>query len=123
MKRLWIGVITLAVLLILGAGLTAIYSSIHTPLSQTLEKAAAYAQDGDLQQAAAAVADAQQQWESCRDFSAAVVDHRLLEEMDELFAQLNYTTSSADIAALCARLASRAADMAESQSITWWNLL
>lgn len=123
MKRLWIGVAVLIILLALGIGLTAVFSAIHTPLAQTLSQAAVSAQKGDLEAANAAVSQAQRQWEHCRRFSAAVVDHRLLEEMEELFAQLEFTENPHVLAALCARLSSRAAEMAESQAITWWNLL
>ena len=123
MKRLWIGVAVLIILLALGIGLTAVFSAIHTPLAETLSQAAHHARSGDLPAAAVAIQDAQGQWEQYRRFSAAVVDHRLLEEMEELFAQLEFTENPHVLAALCARLSSRAAEMAESQAITWWNLL
>ena len=123
MKRLWIGIGVLLVLLAAGIVLTSVFSAVHTPLAQTLSRAAFSAQAGDHDTSQALVAEAQQQWEACRRFSAAVVDHRLLEEMEELFAQLRFAQDSREIAALCARLASRAAEMAESQAITWWNLL
>lgn len=123
MKRLWIGVAVLLVLLAAGIFLTATFSSIHTPLADTLSKAATHARNGDLDAAGAEIQDAQSQWDACRRFSAAVLDHRLLEEMEELFAQLEFTEDPYVMAALCARLSSRAAEMAESQAITWWNLL
>ena len=123
MKRLWIGVAVLILLLIFGTVLTVVFSEIHAPLAETLFQAAIHAQQGDLVVATQKVAQAQDQWERCRHFSAAVLDHRLLEEMEELFAQLPYTKDPQTIAMLCARLSSRAAEMAESQTITWWNLL
>lgn len=123
MRRLWVGVVSLLVLLIIGSVLTTVFSAIHSPLSETLEQAAVWAESGDLTKAKLAVADAQEQWMACRNFSAAILDHRLLEEMEELFAQLRFAQQPDEIAALCARLASRASEMAESQSITWWNLL
>lgn len=123
MKRLWIGVAVLIILLALGIILTAVFFAIHTPLSQTLSQAAVSAQRGDVENTAAAISQAQAQWDACRRFSAAVLDHRLLEEMEELFAQLEFTKDLPTMAALCARLSSRAAEMAESQAITWWNLL
>ena len=123
MKRLWIGVVVLLILLTLGIILTAIFSEIHTPLAQTLSQAAVCAYNGDLEAATSAIAQAQEQWDRCSHFSAAVLDHRLLEEMEELFAQLAFTEDPYALAALCARLSSRAAEMAQSQTITWWNLL
>ena len=123
MKRFWIGVAVLLVLFIMGIALTASFSAIHTPLAETLSQAALSAKTGDLETATSAIRQAQQQWESYRRFSAAVLDHRLLEEMEELFAQLEFTKNPYVLAALCARLSSRAAEMAESQAITWWNLL
>ena len=123
MKHLWSGIGILLVLLILGSALTISFTAIHTPLSQALEKAANFAHDGQMDEALSAVADAQNRWQRCRLFSAAVVDHRLLEEMEELFVELRYARDAKKIASLCARLSSRAAEMAESQTITWWNLL
>lgn len=123
MKRLWIGVAVLMILLVLGISLTAGFSAIHTPLAETLAQAANHARSGNLPAAEKEIQDAQVQWERYRRFSAAVLDHRLLEEMEELFAQLEYTDDPYVLAVLCARLSSRAAEMAESQAITWWNLL
>lgn len=123
MKHFWSGIGILLVLLILGSVLTISFTAIHTPLSQALKKAADFAYDGQIEDALSAVADAQSRWQRCRLFSAAVVDHRLLEEMEELFVELRYARDPEKIASLCARLSSRAAEMAESQTITWWNLL
>ena len=123
MKHLWSGIGILLVLVILGSILTVSFTAIHTPLSQTLEQAADFAYKGNMDAALSAVADAQSRWQQCRLFSAAILDHRLLEEMEELFVELRYTQDAEQIASLCARLSSRAAEMAESQTITWWNLL
>lgn len=123
MKRLWIGVVVLLILLVAGIVLTVSFSAMHTPLADTLSQAANHAYNGELTAATTAIKDAQSQWEACRRFSAAVLDHRLLEEMEELFAQLEFTDNPYTLATLCARLSSRAAEMAESQAITWWHLL
>ena len=74
MKRFWIGVAVLLVLLIMGIALTASFSAIHTPLAETLSQAALSAKTGDLETATSAIRQAQQQWESYRRFSAAVLD-------------------------------------------------
>ena len=126
MKRLYIGAALLAVMLAAGICLTAIFNSIHEPLSAQLQEAQAAAVAGDWEKAADLTARSREKWEKYRHFTAAVADHEPLEEMDSLFARLEVLCQlreEDEFAADCAQLARLADAMAESQRINWWNLL
>ena len=126
MKRLWIGVVLLALFLVLGILLTFSFCRIHAPLAQTLEDASRHALSGDWERACASARDAKERWEKYRNFTAAVADHAPLEEMDALFSQLDIYMSlswKGEFATLCSQLSQMAAAMEESQALTWWTLL
>ena len=112
MKRLSIGIVFLSVILAIGICVTAAFTALHKPLSDTLQQASEAAISED--------------WERYRAFTAAVADHEPLEEMDAMFAQLEVLArqrETSDFAALSAQLSRMAQAMADSQSISWWNLL
>ena len=126
MKRLWIGIGFLAVILLIGTGITLAFEQLHKPLSDTLQQASEAAMAEDWEKASALTKSAKADWEKCREFTAAVADHEPLEEMDALFAQLEVRArqqETTDFAALSAQLARMAQAMADSQSISWWNLV
>ncbi len=126
MKRLWIGVGFLAVMLVAGIYLTGLFDRIHTPLSEDLRQASQLAMDGDWEKATALTQKARADWKQCRKFIAAVADHEPLEEMENLLEQLDVYADqrrTADFSALCVELASLADAMLESQQLTWWNFL
>ena len=126
MKRLWIGIGFLAVILLIGTGITLAFEQLHKPLSDTLQQASEAAMAEDWEKASALTKSAKADWEKCREFTAAVADHEPLEEMDALFAQLEVLArqqETTDFAALSAQLARMAQAMADSQSISWWNLV
>ena len=126
MKRLWIGVGFLVVMLTLAIFLTALFDRIHTPLSEDLQKAADLAMVQDWEKATALTRQARADWLEHRELIAAVADHEPLEKMEyllgelEVYAQMRRT---ADFSAVCVELAALADAMLESQSLTWWNFL
>lgn len=126
MNRLWIGIVVLALLLAGGITLAFTLSGVHTQISRDLEAAAAAAQNEDWEQATALAEHARSTWSRYRHFSASFTDHEPLEELDNLFAQLevfeNYPLP-ADYAALCTHLSRLSGAIAESHCLTWWNLL
>ena len=126
MRRFWIGVIVLGVLLVAGAVIAWGMDAVHQPIARQLQQAgtAAMAEDWDtaLQDAAAA----RERWKRCWRFTAAFADHTPMDEVDGLFAELDIYAQSREqehFAATCAHLAKLAEAMAESHSATWWNLL
>lgn len=126
MKRLWIGVGFLAVMLAAGIWLTLFFADIHKPLSDSLQQAAQYAKTGQWEQADNLTRQAREDWTRYRNLIAAVADHEPLEEMESLLEQLELygqSRDSVEYAALCARIAALADAMGESQQLTWWNLL
>lgn len=126
MKRLWVGVAFLGVLLALGILVTAAFARFHYPLADKLEQASETALAEDWAGALEISRSARNNWERFRRFTAMLADHEPLEEMDSLFRQLQVWErlgEREEFAATCAQLAVMARAMADSQAITWWNLL
>lgn len=126
MKRLYIGIGFLAVLLAVGIGITVAFARLHEPLAEELQAAVELAEAGDWEQTEQLMAKLRSHWERCRNFTAAVADHEPLEEMEALLAQLEVYARHRDgpnFSAAASALARMAAAMAESQSLTWWNFL
>ena len=126
MKRLCIGVVLLILMLAVGICLTAAFSGLHAPLSEKLDAAADAAMAGNWEKARTLTKEAEADWHGMRRFTAAVADHEPLEEMDSLFEQLKVLAAGEDrlnFAAACAQLSEQATALAQSQAVTWWNLL
>lgn len=126
MKRLYIGIALLAIMLAVSICLTAAFSALHEPLSSKLDQAKSAAVAGDWEKATALTSDARASWVQFRRFTAAVADHEPLEQMDSLFARLEVLGQLREVdefAADCAELSRLATAMAESQAFTWWNML
>lgn len=126
MKRLWIGIGFLIFLLAAGIVISALFSSIHSPIAQSLQKASEAALSGDWDTASALTEQASRNWKKHLTFTAAVADHEPLEEMDALFAQLEVLLQlreTEDFAALSRQLSRLAQAMADSQSFYWWHFL
>ena len=126
MKRLWIGITVLAVLL--GSGLLAGFflERHHGPICQALEEASRLALDGDLDKAEELTKNAQGQWENCLKWTSALVEHGILEEAEYLFAEAEVFCQSGDaqkLAATCARLSKLIEAIAQSHHTSWQNVL
>lgn len=126
MKRFWIGICVLTLLLILGSGVTYFIENAHRPISQDLSQAAQAALAGDWDQARFLSGQARQQWDACSDFTAAFADHSALEEADALFARIDIYAAVQDpmlFAAACAQLSELTKAIAESHLPKWENFL
>lgn len=126
MKRLWIGVIFLILLLALGIGSCIAFSRMYLPVSQSLQQASEAALSGDWDTASVLAEKARNGWEKWVNFTAAMADHEPMEEIDSLFAQLDVLLQMKklpDFAALSSRLSRLTAAMAESQQLYWWHFL
>lgn len=124
MKRLWIGVGFLIVMLAVAIVLTVLFDRIHTPLAADLQEAAQLAMAQNWEKATALTQQARADWKRYREFIAAVADHEPLEKMEYLLDQLQVYAKlhrTADFSATCVELAALADAMLESQSLTWWN--
>ena len=126
MKRMWIGISLLGVLMAAGIALCFCFDALHRPLSGELEAAGAAAIAGNWAQAVAKVDEAREKWEKFRPFTAAVADHEPLEEVDGLFSRLQVLADRravTEFAAECRQLAILTEAIADSQGLTWWSLL
>lgn len=126
MKRFWIGITVLAVLMALGSTVAFFMGRCHAPISSDLAQAAQAAMGGELEQATRLAENAHAEWLSCRDFTAAFADHTVLEEIDALFAEIEIYAAVGDsisFAAACAHLSELANAVAESHHPKWQNLL
>ncbi len=123
MKRFWLGITVLAVLLALGWGVAFFMERCHTPISIELMTAAKVSQPEHASQHAQS---AHRRWLHCRDFTAAFADHSVLEEIDALFAEIDIYASAGDrlsFSAACAHLSELVKAVAESHLPKWQNLL
>lgn len=123
MKRFWIGITVLVVLLASGWGIAFFMERCHTPISQELALAARTSQQ---EQAIQLSQSAHTRWLRCRDFTAAFADHNVLEQIDAIFAEIEIYAAAGDTLAFraaCAHLAELSKAVAESHCPKWQNLL
>ncbi len=126
MKRLWFGLLILAVLLLGSDLICAALTRIHTPISTDLEQAAAAAYREDWSTALDLAQHATVRWEKFRHFTAAFADHTPMDELDELFAELKIyavTRENPHFSTTCAQLSFLSSTIADSHRLSWWNLL
>ncbi len=125
MKRLWVGVAVLLVLLGLGIGSTVVMETIPGSLAQDMDRAAALA-NSHWEDAKALAGSARAQWDRYEHIIASLTDHEPLEELKGLFGELDVSQDWEDrgyFATVCARIASMAEALSESHTLHWWNLL
>lgn len=126
MKRLWIGILILAILLSGSLAISICMGRIHRPIAEKLELAAQKALDDNWSEALALTRQASARWEKYHRFTAAFADHTPMDEMDTLLEELEvYAVQQENphFSATCAHLHFMATAIAESHNISWWNLL
>ena len=126
MKRLWLGLGILLAFLSLGLGITVAMDRIHEPIAGLLEEASQVALSGNFLRGIELSNKAQARWESYRKITATVADHTPLEEIDQLFAEMEIYGQEEELphfAACCQQLSTLVRSMGEAHSLTWWSLL
>ena len=126
MKRGWIGLGLLVLLLVGGLLVTWRMDHCHRTIAADLDRAAGFALQENWEQAAACAQSAKNGWQAGWNLSAAFADHEPMENIDSLFAQLETYAALRDNAAfsaLCAQLARQIEAMGDAHGLTWWNLL
>ena len=126
MKRLWIGIGLLVILLAVGAFLSWGLPQLQNELAQTLELARVAIESDDWQTATSLADSAKDMWEHSRHFVASVVDHEPLEEVDSLFSELEvyaHARIETGYASVCAQLSHLCEAIGESQQLRWWSFL
>lgn len=121
MKRFWLGVAIMTLLLALGIGATVATGRSCRPIAQALEQAAQL----DKEQVTALSEEARSTWHRHRRFCAAVSDHEPMEEIDALFEELRIYLRCDDrvhYLECCARLATQIHAIADAQAVNWWNI-
>ena len=124
-KFFWSGTLILTLLLGLTLSISWAMDSIHTPMEQALEQAADAALTGDVDQARQLGTQAKQRWDRFRKAVAVVADHSPMDEIDQLFAQMQayaQAEEETELASCCAQLARLVQSMADAHILTWWNL-
>lgn len=126
MKRFWIGLCVMALLLAGGIGVSAGFSIALEPATNSLQQAAQAAAEADWPLAIHCTDQAQQRWQRFWRFTAAFADHSPMDEIDSLFARLEVLgkqKNQEEFAALCAQLSQLTDALAHSHSLHWWTLL
>ena len=126
MLRLWIGIGILAILLAMGIGLLWGSGVFFEELSQDLQQAEDFALAGNWQAAGEKVEKSREKWEAYRPFWASFTDHEPVEQMQNLFAQLElYRTRQLEVefAAVCRNLVHVAEAIDEAHGLRWWSVL
>ncbi len=126
MRRLWLGLGILGILLALSVTVFVAMDRIHAPIAHTLSQAAQAAEQEDWETASALASEARARWEQYRHFTAMVADHTPMDELDGLFQELEVYAQEAEnphFAATAQHLSALAAGMADSQKPCWWNVL
>lgn len=126
MRRSWIGLVMLLVLLAAALLVTWAMDRIHEPIAQELEQAVDYALNGEWNKARTLAADAGAAWKKWAHFRGCFADHSPMEEVDADFARLEAYSAAgeeSDFAASCAELARKVKAMGEAHGLSWWNVL
>lgn len=126
MKRIWIGIGLLIVLLLGEIGIAGTMEQIHDPGAVDLRRAGELVLEADWPQAEALARCAEERWKNAWHFTASVSDHEPMDEIDALFAQLAVHAQAQDApsyAAVCGELSARLNAMSQAQTFSWWNLL
>ena len=123
MKRIWIGIGFLVVLLAVGLIIMQVTEHQMKEISQTVLEAA---ETENWTEAVTLAQNAQADWVQKRHLMAAFSDHANIDAVDEIFAQLKvYQRHHAKTAhaAACAQLSEALQDLEQTHRLAWWNLL
>lgn len=126
MKRLWLGIILLALLPALGIWESARIEKLTQPVADTLFRAAQAATAEDWAQAQQLCEEAEEQWEAHWSFLAAMNHHGPMEEIDSQFARMRMllqTRSAAEFSACCARMGEMIRALGDAHRVNLRNLL
>jgi len=124
-KRSYLGLGLLALLLLLSVLTSRRMENIHLPLSHGLERAARLALEEDWESADTLLDNVRTEWEKSAPFIAALTDHSPMESLKAHFSQLavcRQLRDRAGFAALCAEMACQLEAISEAQQLTLKNL-
>ena len=125
MKRSWIGLGLLVLLLILSWVSALAMVRLHAPVEDNLNQAAQCALLGDWVNTEAFFRRGKEKWETLERFRACFADQTPVEEIDGQFALLEIyclTQERSAFTASCRELAEKCAAVGEAHEMVWWNL-
>lgn len=125
-RRFWLGVGILVLFLGLGLGITWGMDAIHIPAEQALEQAAQKALDGQMDEAVMLARQAHERWDTFWKLTAGVADHSPIDQVDQLFAEMEVYAQAREeehFAACCAQLSRLVGSMSDAHALSWWNLM
>lgn len=123
MKRIWIGIGFLVVLLVAGLVVMKMMDHQLGEISDTLEQAA---QAKTWEQSVTLAKDAEKDWKSKKKLITALTDHSQIDTIEVLFARLGVygqRKEETEFAATCAQLAEAVHALEENHRLAWYNLL
>lgn len=126
MKRIWIGAALLAIVLAAGLWTGNRMEQVHTEVARQLRLCGQAAQAEQWERADELAREARDRWEKEWDFTAALADHTLLDEIDGVMEEMEVCRKNRDSlrsAALCAKLAQMVDALQEAHRLNWRNLL
>lgn len=126
MKRLYMGIFVLALLLAIGLFISFAMNRIYTPITNLLEEAAAAALQENVSDAKEKAEKAKTLWDKYKNATATVADHTPMEDIDHLFAEMDIYMKADEhphFAACCAQLAVKIQNMGDAHKLNLWNLL
>ena len=125
MKRSWIGLGLLIVLLGVSLLVAWVMEEVHRPIARDLITAGEYALAGEWEQAERLSRQAKEQWEHSDVLRACFADHNPMEEIDAAFARLETYARlrrKAGFAAQCGEIARKTEAMGDAHGLKWENL-
>lgn len=126
MRRLWLGIGILIVLLGVGIWAQIWMDSLQTPCAATLEQAAQEALEENWPHALALAEQAGSRWAQTKKLVSSLADHTPMDEVDMLLAELYVyaqTRETPHFAACCTQLAAMMQAISQAHAFNWWNLL
>lgn len=124
MKRSWLGVGLLGVLLAGGLLVTWAMGRIHEPIARDLSAAGEQALAGNWEHAEELSQKASDGWEKHELFRSCFADHNPTEEIDACFAQLEIYRRMKEetaFAAACGETARKVSAVGEAHKLIWHN--
>lgn len=126
MKRIWIGIGLLAVMLVAGIWVSEYMDHTHSAIAEDLDRASRLMMQHQWEGANSLTARARKSWEDRRSITACFAEHEPLDEIDGIFAQLEIYAADRDevaCSASCVYLSQRLRALGKCHKFTLWNLL
>ena len=125
MKRLWIGVGLLAVMLVSGILVPEFLHGCHDAVVTDLDRAAETAMAEQWAETEEFLHRAEEKWQKKRPVTASFADHEPMDDIDGLFEQLKIFARARDPVAFgstCVYLSSQLKALGDYHEFSLWNL-